>query len=270
MPVAQALVYTAEAVGKRERVRYGMFLTAKASLSNLLAVVEEAVKRLFTFWLRSGQTFCTDWHEQYPLCASDVMNMRAGRLNGRISMSGRLAGLRSDRRQQNRFPHRTARAVAEMLEPRILMAADPIINEFLASNNRTNIHEDGDPSDWIEIYNPNSTSISLNGYFLTDKQSDLTEWKFPSVSLTGKGYLLVWASGKDRTDPARPLHTNFKLADEGEYLGLVDPDGMTIASDFGSAFPAQTADVSYGVPPAGGSDTYLMPTPGAANELPPP
>src|SRR6185437_6626488 len=85
-----------------------------------------------------------------------------------------------------------------------------------------------------------------------------------------KGYLLVWASGKDRTDPARPLHTNFKLADEGEYLGLVDPDGMTIASDFGSAFPAQTADVSYGVPPAGGSDTYLMPTPGAANELPPP
>ncbi len=157
-----------------------------------------------------------------------------------------------------------------MLEPRILMAVNPIINEFLASNKHTNTDEDGDASDWIEIYNSNSTSISLNGYFLTDNHSDLTEWKFPSVSLAGKGYLLVWASGKDRTDPTKPLHTNFKLADEGEYLGLVHPDGVTIASDFGTQFPAQTADVSYGVPPGGGADTYLMPTPGAANELPTP
>ena len=162
-----------------------------------------------------------------------------------------------------------AGAMAERLESRILMAVDPIINEFLASNKHTNKDEDGDASDWIEIYNPNSTTISLNGYFLTDKHSDLTEWEFPNVSLAGKGYLLVWASGKDRTDPTKPLHTNFKLSEDGEYLGLVDPDGVTVATDFGSAFPAQTDDVSYGVPPGGGADTFLLPTPAAANELVP-
>src|SRR3954463_16258807 len=111
---------------------------------------------------------------------------------------------------------------AEMLESRVLLAAQPIINEFLASNKHTNTDEDGDSSDWMEIYNPNSASISLNGYFLTDDHSALTKWKFPNVSLGAKGYLLVWASNKDRVDPAKPLHTNFKLAEEGEYLGLID------------------------------------------------
>src|SRR4051812_86938 len=145
----------------------------------------------------------------------------------------------------------------------------PIINEFLASNKHTNMDENGDSSDWIEIYNPNSSKISLNGYFLTDKTIDLTEWKFPNVSLAGKGYLLVWASGKDRTDPAKPLHTNFKLAESGGYLGLIEPDGHLAASDFSPQYPPQSADVSYGLPPGGvvgNLNTYLrMPTPGAAN-----
>jgi Ca2+-binding RTX toxin-like protein len=157
---------------------------------------------------------------------------------------------------------------AEMLEPRVLMAVAPIINEFLASNDNTNADADGDSSDWIEIYNPNATPINLDGYYLTDKSANLTKWTFPNVSRAGNGYLLVWASEKDRADPAGPLHTNFKLADEGEYLALVAPDGVTIASDFGAAFPPQSEDVSYGVPPAADQpNDYLFPTPGAANKL---
>src|SRR5262245_39997596 len=119
-----------------------------------------------------------------------------------------------------RFVGPTTTAVAEKLEPRMLMAGgaalQPVINEFLASNKHTNADEDGDFADWVEIYNPNSTVISLDGYFLTDKQTKLTKWKFPNVSIGAKGYLLLWASEKDRTDPSKPLHTNFKLADEGE------------------------------------------------------
>src|SRR5687767_8772631 len=96
------------------------------------------------------------------------------RLHGRrIGMPGRFAGRRFGRRQPSQSRHRPAgpciAAVAEMLESRVLMAVAPVINEFLASNDDTNKDEDGDKSDWIEIYNPNSTPISLNGYFLTDK-----------------------------------------------------------------------------------------------------
>jgi Ca2+-binding RTX toxin-like protein len=156
--------------------------------------------------------------------------------------------------------------VAEMLESRVLLAAQPIINEFLASNKNTNTDEDGDSSDWIEIFNPNPTPIRLDGYFLTDRQSDPMEWKFPDVSLAAESYLLVWASGKDRTDQTKPLHSNFKISDSGEYLGLVEPDGLTVASDFGAAFPQQSDDVSYGAPPGGGANRFLKPTPRAANE----
>src|SRR6476620_6020019 len=197
------------------------------------------------------------------------MHTRAGRFNGRVGMPGRFAGPRSGRPQQSQTCDRAAAAEAEMLESRVLMAASPIISEFLASNKNTNTDEDGDFSDWIEIYNPDSSRVSLNGYSLTDDRSKLTKWKFPNVSLAGKGYLLVWASDKNRTDPTRPLHTNFKLSDDGEYLGLVDPDGVTIASDFGAQFPPQTTDISYGVPPGGGPDDDLIPTPGAPNKLAP-
>ncbi len=65
--------------------------------------------------------------------------------------------------------------------------------------------------------------------------------------LEADAYLVVFASGKDRRDPAGELHTNFKLSGSGEYLGLVRPDGITVASEFAPTYPVQAADVSYGL-----------------------
>ena len=56
---------------------------------------------------------------------------------------------------------------------------------------------------------------------------------------------MVFASNKDRATAGSPLHTNFRLAGSGGYLGLVRPN-LTIASEF-SGYPNQVADVSYGV-----------------------
>ena len=141
-----------------------------------------------------------------------------------------------------------------------MLAAEPIINEFLRQNNTINKDEDGDASDWVEIYNPNTTSISLNGYFLTDNRAKLTKWKFPNVSLNGQGYMLVWASNKNRVDPTKPLHTNFSLDKDGEYLGLIKPDGVTIDSEFAPYF-RRSADISYGIRPDTGDLDFLKPTP---------
>ena len=120
------------------------------------------------------------------------------------------------------------RSLAEALEARWLLAAEPLINEFLAQNNTINADENGDFSDWVEIYNPNTSSITLNGYFLTDNRAKLNKWKFPNVSLAAQKYMLVWASNKNRVDPTKPLHTNFSLSKDGEYLGLIKPDGSTM------------------------------------------
>ena len=76
--------------------------------------------------------------------------------------------------------------------------------------------------------------------------NDPMKWQFPEVSLAPGGYLVVFASGKDRRDPAGQLHTNFALQTGGESVALVEPDGRTIVSAYRD-YPPQLADISYGV-----------------------
>src|SRR5262245_56971777 len=95
-----------------------------------------------------------------------------------------------------------------------------LITEFMASNNGFLLDEDGDSPDWIEIYNSGTNAASLNGWYLTDDPSDLTRWRFPATNLAANGYLIVFASGKDRRTPGAPLHTDFKLDSSGGYLAL--------------------------------------------------
>ncbi len=140
---------------------------------------------------------------------------------------------------------------------------EPVINEFLAAND-TGIEDaeiGGSHEDWIEIYNPNTLyALELAGYHLTDDAGNLGKWTFPAVTLPPGGYLIVFASEKNRAVPGQPLHTNFKLSENGEYLALVKPDGTTIVQEFAPAYPNQTSDVSYS------SAGYLAtPTPGAVN-----
>ena len=124
--------------------------------------------------------------------------------------------------------------------------AQVCINEFQASGSVLQ-DEDGDTPDWIELFNSASAAFSLSGWYLTDDQLFLTKWQFPNVSIPAGGYLIVFASGKDRRDPAGPLHTNFALRAEGEYLALVHPDGATVEQEFAPAYPPQKDNYSYGL-----------------------
>ena len=95
--------------------------------------------------------------------------------------------------------------------------AGPVISEFMASNDETLLDEDGNSSDWIEIWNPDETSVDLGGLYLTDATNNLLKWQFPAITLVADERLVVFASGKDRMVVPGQLHTNFKLAAEGEY-----------------------------------------------------
>lgn len=129
-----------------------------------------------------------------------------------------------------------------------LPAQDSVfISEFLASNSNGLRDEDGDFSDWIEIFNGGTNTVNLDGWFLTDTAGNPTRWRFPATNLPPNGFLVVFASSKNRAIPGRPLHANFGLSANGEYLALVRPDGVTIASEFAPAFPDQVSNISYGV-----------------------
>ena len=140
-----------------------------------------------------------------------------------------------------------ARLAAVLLLSVGIAHADPVITEFLADNVAGLTDEDGAHSDWIEVHNPAATAFNLDGWHLTDTTASLARWRFPAVTLPAGGFVLVWASGKDRRVPGAPLHTNFSLRAAGEYLALVRPDATTVQQEFAPEFPSQDPDRSYGV-----------------------
>ena len=138
--------------------------------------------------------------------------------------------------------------ISLLIVPGPLRAAqNVIISEFLAANNGGLLDEDGDSSDWIELYNVGPDTENMGGWYLTDDAANLTKWQFPATNLLGNDFLLVFASGKDRRVAGAPLHTSFSLSANGEYLALVKPDGVTVAHDFSPVYPEQRDNVSYGV-----------------------
>ncbi|MDA7882408.1 lamin tail domain-containing protein, partial [Akkermansiaceae bacterium] len=140
------------------------------------------------------------------------------------------------------------------------------LNEIL-TRNVTDISDGfGNREDWIEIYNPNTTLVNLDGYYLTDNAGIPTKWNFPAVTIPASGYLVVFASGKDVVDPGGAAHTNFNLSSAGEYLAIVRPDGTTVDDAFSPACPEQFTNISYGPPAAGGTPVFFeTSTPGAVN-----
>ncbi len=141
-----------------------------------------------------------------------------------------------------------------------------MINEIMADNKKTLRDEDGDSSDWIELFNGSDATVNLNGWFFSDAATQPAQWRFPAVSLLPNQYLIVFASGKNRTNAAAPLHTDFTLPKAGGYLALSDAQTNLVSA---LSYPAQSADVSYGRDRA--SPNLLLyfptPTPGAPNAI---
>ncbi|MDY0149924.1 MAG: lamin tail domain-containing protein, partial [Kiritimatiellia bacterium] len=140
------------------------------------------------------------------------------------------------------------------------------INEVLSSNDDSEQDEDGDFSDWLELYNPGATAVDLTGWGLSDSYSSPFKWTFGDVTIQPGEFLVVWASKKNR--PAitngNQLHSNFAISASGEELILTQPDGSRMDEFVPIAIPT---DFSLGrQPDATGPWKYFSDhTPGAAN-----
>ncbi len=100
-----------------------------------------------------------------------------------------------------------------------------VINEFMASNDLSLLDEDGNSSDWIELYNTGTEPEYLDGYFLSDDSLELQKWALPPVILSPGNFLLIFCSGKDQSGINVELHANFKIASVGEVLFFSGPSG---------------------------------------------
>lgn len=144
-----------------------------------------------------------------------------------------------------------------------MCVAAPVLNEIASFNAGLHADKEGSYPDWIEIHNPDSHSLDMSGWFLTDKPSALNRWAFPTgTTIPAGGFLIVFASGKKGiTDE---LHANFTLQRNGEFLALVQPDGSTVVDSFTPSYPEVPKGASYGRSGAGLA-YFATPTPGTAN-----
>jgi HEAT repeat protein len=104
------------------------------------------------------------------------------------------------------------------------------INELVSIADGEFPDEDGDASDWVEFYNQKKEPVNLEGWTFTNDITDPGKWTFPAVDLDPDGYIVVFASGKNRTPlDTRRLHTNFELDDKGGCVVLFDPSGTLVS-----------------------------------------
>jgi len=135
------------------------------------------------------------------------------------------------------------------------------INEVQSSNTKTikdpQFQEYGD---WVELYNPGTSSINIGGYYLTDDKDEPRKWQIPTgTSIAAKGYLIVWADGKNLN-----LHANYKLGVDGEKLLLYS---NTMLFQDSVRYPVIETDFSFGRTVNGAGEWALLtaPTPGTSN-----
>ena len=72
------------------------------------------------------------------------------------------------------------------------------INEGCNKNHLSSSDENGDASDWIELYNAGTTPINLIGYALSDKLTVPTMWVLPSFIVPAGGFQQIFCSQKNR------------------------------------------------------------------------
>ena len=132
-----------------------------------------------------------------------------------------------------------------------------LISEIMEKNKAVLPDEDGDFSDWVELYNATGDALELEGFRLADRE-DREGWSFPAVRLESGERLLLFASGKDR---AETLHTDFSLSGK-DVICLYDREGGLIDK---VACPGAESDVALQRGEDGSWTQSLYPTPGLEN-----
>jgi hypothetical protein len=100
-----------------------------------------------------------------------------------------------------------------------------VINEVCTANFSGFTDEDGDFEDWIELYNVSSQPVNLKDWVLTDNPDRPNKWKFPEITIEPNGFLLVFASDKNRKLLIDHFETAVYNTDTFRYVNPVsEPD----------------------------------------------
>ena len=124
--------------------------------------------------------------------------------------------------------------------------------------------EDGELSDWVELYNAGNKEIKLGNYALSDDETKPVKWPFPKDAvIPAGGYYIVFCSGKNKVEQeTRYPHTNFSINNEQETIVLSTLLGELVDR---VVVTGVGKDMSYGRDDNGNWKVFTLPTPGAPN-----
>ena len=151
------------------------------------------------------------------------------------------------------------------------------INEVQADNLTGITNSAGQHTGWLELYNPGTNTISLNGLYLANNYINPLQWAFPAGAVINPGqFKVIFADGQTGLSTLNELHTSFVLASGTGSLALARVyNGQPQVLDYVDYENLQAND-SYGSFPDGQSfsrQEFFQATPGAANNgtaTPPP
>ena len=152
------------------------------------------------------------------------------------------------------------------------------INELQADNLNGITNRAGQHTGWLELYNPGTNVIPLNGLYLANNYTNLLQWAFPSnASINAGQFKVIFADALTNLSTTNELHTSFILPSGTGSAALtrLATNGQQQVLDYVD-YRNITPNDSYGSFPDGQSfnrQEFFQATPGAPNNgtaVPPP
>ncbi len=144
------------------------------------------------------------------------------------------------------------------------------LNEVQPENIAGPLDNQGEREPWIEIYNAGSSTLGLDGYYLSDNYGSTTQWPFPPGSSIGAGeFKVVFVDGEPGESTATEWHANFR-AQAGH--GSISLATAALVHDYLN-YTNVRPNWSYGAYPDGQLFTrqaFFHATPGGTNDNTPP
>jgi hypothetical protein len=144
------------------------------------------------------------------------------------------------------------------------------INELQADNLNGITNRAGQHVPWLELYNPGTNALSLNGIYLANNYTNLLQWAFPTnASISAGQFKVIFADALTNLSTTNELHTSFVLPSGTGSLALtrLTANNQAQVLDYVDYQNINLND-SYGSFPDGQSflrQEFFQATPGAAN-----
>jgi hypothetical protein len=143
------------------------------------------------------------------------------------------------------------------------------LNEVEPDNLTGITNSAGQRTPWVELYNPSTNKVSLNGLYLSDSYTNLGLWPFLTNAVISPGqFMVIFADGQTNLSTTNQLHANFVLPPASGSLALSrSTNGQYQVLDYLN-YTNVLPNYSYGSIPDGQSfvrEVFSQPTPGGTN-----